>query len=165
MAEIDLFEKLTLSQIARWLDLHPFDVARVLGHEGALPARLSFDEGEVDHIRNLSGVETWWDGGSLPITDNSRGRGLVRSLAHKLLHRGEERSTRADNLTRGLEGDDQSLVRRVVNQLIRDGVLASLSSARGLEVMVARGQLGLLESIAEGRDIPKSLEALAGPGQ
>lgn len=160
MADIDLFEQLTLSQIARWLDLHPFDVARVLGHSGGLPARMAFDEGEVDRIRSLAGVETWWDGGQLPIQDDNRGRALVRSLAYKLLNRSEGRSTRGDNLSRGLDGDELALARRAVNQLIREGVLRSVPTPRGLEVEVAAEKRPLLETIVDGRDIPKNLEAL-----
>lgn len=162
MADLDLFEQLTLSQIARWLDLHPFDVARVLGHSGALPTRMAFDEGEVDRIRSLAGVETWWDGGQLPIQDDNRGRALVRSLAYKLLNRSEGRSTRGDNLSRGLDGDELALARRAVNQLIREGVLRSVPTPRGLEVEVATEKRPLLETIVDGRDIPKNLEALWG---
>ncbi len=160
MAEAELFEKLTLSQIARWLDVHPFDVARVLGHEGGLPAQLSFDESEVDRIRSLTCVETWWDGGPLPVQDPLRPRALLRSLALKLLQRPEGSLVRADNLARGLEGEELTLVRRAVNQLIRDNVLVGTSTARGLEVSVAPDHRDLLQSVAEGRDIPKPLEAL-----
>lgn len=160
MAELELFERLTLSQIARWLDIHPFDIARVLGHEGGLPTRLSFEETEVDRVRALARVETWWDGGTLPVSDMNRRRALVRALAYKLLQRAEGNPSRADNLARGLEGDEQTLVRRAVNQFIRDGVLTSASTARGLEVSVSPSHRALLQSIAEGRDIPKHLEAL-----
>lgn len=160
MAEAELFEKLTLSQIARWLDVHPFDIARVLGHEGGLPPKLSFDESEVDRIRALTSVETWWDGGPLPVQDENRSRGLIRSLASMLAQRPDGSTSRADNLARGLEGDEQTLVRRAVNQLIRDGVLLGMSTARGLEVSVAPEHRALLQSVAEGRDIPPALEAM-----
>lgn len=160
MAELELFEKLTLSQIARWLDVHPFDIARALGNAWELPSRLSFEETEVDRLRNLVGVETWWDGGALPIQDDSRRRALVRSLAHKLRAREAGRSTRADNLARGLDGEEQSLIRRAVNQFIRDGVLVSTSTARGLEVEVSPESSRVLDALVDGRDIPKHLEAL-----
>jgi len=160
MAEVDLFEKLTLSQIARWLDVHPFDIARVLGNEGRLPVKLSFDESEVDRIRALAHVETWWDGGALPVADDNRRRALVRALAHKLAARPDGESSRADSLVRGLEGDELMLVRRVVNRFIQDGLLSSHSTVRGLEVSVIPSQRATLQSIAEGRDIPKHLEAL-----
>ena len=34
MATLDLFEKLHISQMAQSLDLHPFEVARLLGQDG-----------------------------------------------------------------------------------------------------------------------------------
>lgn len=160
MAEVDLFEKLTLSQIARWLDIHPFEIARVLGHEGGLPAQLHFDESEVDRVRTLTCVETWWDGGPLPVNDANRRRALIRSLAWKLLRLPEGGTARADNLARGLEGDELVLMRRAVNQLIRDGALQGISTARGLEVGVATSHRAMLQSVADGRDIPETLEAL-----
>lgn len=160
MAELDLFEKLTLAQIGRWLDVHPFDIVRVLGAEGRLPEQLAFDDAEVDEIKALTGVETWWDGGSLPVADDNRRRALVRALAHKLLERADGQLTRADNLTRGLEGEDQATVRRAVNQLIREGELVGQPTSRGLEVCVNPDRRGILQSISEGRDIPKQLEAL-----
>lgn len=160
MADVDLFEKLTLSQVARWLEMHPFDIVRVLASEGGLPQRLAFDEGDVDRIRALAGVETWWDGGGLPVADDNRRRALVRSLAQKLVARGDGRPTRADNLSRGLDGDEAALVRRAANQLIRDGLLSSAATARGMEVQVNANQRASLEAIAEGRDLPRALEAL-----
>lgn len=160
MADLELFEKLTLAQIGRWLDVHPFDIVRALGATGPLPDQLSFDEGDVDRIKELTGVETWWDGGPLPVPDDNRRRSLVRSLSHKLLERADGRLTRADNLTRGLDGDELTTVRRAVNQLIRDGHLVSQSTHRGLEVEVNPDRRGALQSISDGRDIPKQLEAL-----
>lgn len=160
MAELELFEKLTLRHIGRWLDVHPFDIVRVIAVEGGLPPQLAFDEYDVDRIRERTGVETWWDGGALPVSDENRRRALVRSLIHKLLENADGRLTRADNLTRGLEGDDQATVRRAVNQLIRDGQLLSQSTSRGLEVCVSPDHRAILQSISEGRDIPKQLEAL-----
>ena len=59
MAELELFEKLTLRHIGRWLDVHPFDIVRVIAVEGGLPPQLAFDEYDVDRIRERTGVETW----------------------------------------------------------------------------------------------------------
>jgi hypothetical protein len=47
-----------------------------------------------------------------------------------------------------------------VNRFIQDGLLSSCSSVRGLEVSVIPSQRANLQSIADGRDIPKHLEAL-----
>ena len=128
MSSMDLFRKLTLSEVAQQLQLKPFDIARILGQTGGLPDILLFSDELVADIRKKAGVEIWWDEDPLPIEDDNRSRALVRSLAHKLLQHERDGgvSTRADNLFRGLEGADQLLIRRAVNQLIREGLLLSL---------------------------------------
>ena len=60
MSTLDLFEKIRVSQIASSLDLHPFEVARLLGQVGGLPRTLAFDQEDIDRVRELAGVETWW---------------------------------------------------------------------------------------------------------
>jgi hypothetical protein len=162
MSGVDLFEKLTLSQVARWLDLHPLELARVLGSEdGGLPGDLRFVDGDVDRLRDLAGVETWWTG-DLPVPDSVRGRALVRSLAHHLATRvdGPGWCTRADNLYRGLEPADQWVVRRAINVLIVEAILVSTSRASGLHVGVGEDGRDRLRSIADGTDVPESMEAL-----
>lgn len=161
MSSADLFEKLTLTQVARWLDLHPCEVARIIGHQGAVPPDLRFEESAVDELREAAGVQTWWVG-DLPVDDDVLGRALVRSLAALISEKAtsDDWTTRADNLFRGLEPADQWVVRRAVNQLIREGVLLSVSRATGLHVSLAPGARGRLEGLADGTEVPASLEAL-----
>lgn len=162
MSGADLFEKLTMGQVARWLDLHPFELARILGTvDGGLPRDLRFDDSDVDRLRDLAGVETWWTG-ELPVDDSIRGRALVRSLARHIADRCERDDwlSRADNLFRGLEPADQWVVRRAVNHLIVDGVLVSVSRSTGLHVRLAEDGLARLQALADGSEIPESMEAL-----
>lgn len=162
MSGTDLFEKLTFGQVARWLDLHPFDIARVLAaRDGGLPSDLRLDDAQVDRLREMAGVETWWSG-EPKAQDSVRGRALVRSLAGLLLERAVEPAFigRADNLYRGLEPADHWVVRRAVNQLILDGVLVSVPRASGLHIALAEGATATLKGIASGAEIPASLEAL-----
>lgn len=162
MSGADLFEKLTMGQVARWLDLHPVELARILGTEdGGLPRDLRFVEGDVDRLRDLAGVETWWHG-ELPVGDSVRGRALVRSLAHHLASRASDPAwfTRADNLFRGLEPADQWVVRRAVNHLIVESILVSVSRSSGLHVQLGDGGRQRLQAIADGSGLPASMEAL-----
>ncbi|NOY27089.1 MAG: hypothetical protein GXP62_14570 [Oligoflexia bacterium] len=162
MPGVDLFEKLTLGEVARWLDLHPFDLARILGTvDGGLPQDLRFSHGDVDRLRDVAGVETWWTG-DLPIADEIRGRALVRSLASHLVirARGDDWICRADNLFRGLEPADQWVVRRAVNLLIVKGVLVSVSRATGLHVRLSSDGRRRLQALSDGTDLPESMEAL-----
>lgn len=162
MAALELFESLTVTEIARWLDLHPFDVARVLGTADRLPASLRFEQDAVDAVRDLAQVETWWDDGEPVVRDEVRGRALVRSALKLLLDHGAggDAPARADNLFRGLEPADQWLVRRAVNVLIRDGVLTSVPRASGLAIRVDGGQREVVRAIVDGQNVPESLEAL-----
>ncbi len=162
MSTLDLFEKIRVSQIASSLDLHPFEVARLLGQVGGLPRTLAFDEADIDRVRELAGVETWWGSNAPKIEDDVPGRALVRTAAQMLLDRDVvgEQTTRADNLFRGLEPADQFVVRRAVNHLIREEVIKSIPTSQGLHLQVDEGQVSVLRGIADGSKIPSSLEEL-----
>lgn len=162
MSTLDLFEKIRVSQIASSLDLHPFEVARLLGQVGGLPRTLAFDQEDIDRVRELAGVETWWGSNAPKIEDDVSGRALVRTAAQMLLDRDVvgEQTTRADNLFRGLEPADQFVVRRAVNHLIREEVIRSIPTSQGLHLQVDEGQVSVLRGIADGSKIPSSLEEL-----
>ena len=162
MSTLDLFEKIRVSQIASSLDLHPFEVARLLGQVGGLPRTLAFEEADIDRVRELAGVETWWGSNAPKIEDDVPGRALVRTAAQMLLDREVvgEQTTRADNLFRGLEPADQFVVRRAVNHLIREEVIKSIPTSQGLHLQVDEEQVGVLRGIADGSKIPSSLEEL-----
>ncbi len=162
MATLDLFEKVRVSQIAASLDLHPFEVARLLGQAGGLPYTLAFDQADIDRVCELAGVETWWGSNAPSIDDDVPGRCLVRTAAQMLLDREVVggNTTRADNLFRGLEPADQFVVRRAVNHLIREEVLKSIPTSQGLHLQVDADQVKVLQGIADGSKIPSSLEEL-----
>jgi hypothetical protein len=71
-----------------------------------------------------------------------------------------DNTTRADNLFRGLDPADQFVVRRAVNHLIRDEVLTSIPTSQGLHLRVDTAKVSILQGIADGSDIPSSLEEL-----
>lgn len=162
MSTLDLFEKLHVSQIADSLDLHPFEVARLLGQADGLGRTLSFDKTDIERVRKLAGVETWWGSGKDNVVDEDPARSLVRTAAQMLIDRNVvgENTTRADNLFRGLESADQFVVRRAVNMLIRDGILRSIPTAQGLHLRVDKEKVKLLKKIADGSSIPNSLAEL-----
>ena len=161
MTSIDQFERLRLEDIARELDLHPFEIARILGQQG-LPSVFEFSSDMTEEVRRLAGVEVWWTSRNGTVKDANRSRGMVRSLAKMLIEhdKKQQNSTRADNLFRGLDGADQLLIRRAVNQLIREGILRSIPTANGLHVRVDPVQQDTLAGIANGSEIPDSVESL-----
>ena len=162
MSTLDLFEKIRMSQIASTLDLHPFEVARLMGQAGGLPRTLAFEQADIDRVQDLAGVETWWGANAPKIDDAIPGRALVRTATQMLIDRGivDDNTTRADNLFRGLEPADQFVVRRAVNHLIREEVLQSIPTSQGLHLKVAGGKLNVLQGIADGSKVPSSLEEL-----
>jgi len=162
MSTLDLFEKLRVSQIAGALDLHPFEVARLLGQADSLGRTLAFETEDIERIRKLAGVETWWGSGKDNVEDEVPGRSLVRTAAQMLIDRDVvgENTTRADNLFRGLEPADQFVVRKAVNQLIREEILRSIPTSQGLHLRVDKDKVKTLKKIADGTGIPASLEEL-----
>ncbi len=139
MAGLELFQRMSVEQVAKWLELHPFEIIRVLVADGSLPSDLKLDAGAVERVRVAGGLETWWNGAPAPQGNESAARALVRGLLGLLVEKGyiEPKHVRADNLFRGLDADQQRVLRRSVNALIRGGVFTSAMSSTGLTVAVA----------------------------
>ncbi|MSQ00599.1 MAG: hypothetical protein EXR71_01740 [Myxococcales bacterium] len=139
MAGLELFQRMSVEQVAKWLELHPFEIIRVLVADGTLPSDLRLDAAAVERVRVTGGLETWWNGAPTPQGNETLARALVRGLMGLLLEKGyvEPNHVRADNLFRGLDADQQRALRRSVNALIRGGVFTSAMSSTGLTVAVA----------------------------
>lgn len=153
-------ERLSLSAVAQALGMHPFDVARVLGHSGELPPGLRFEPADVSRVRELAGVESWWAGDELlPLSDPDRTLSLLQSLAGKLVDHDlvAGRWTLAENLLRGLGPADVVRLRRVVNGLIRARMLRSRASLRGVEASVDADWRDIVLNIAAGGQLPQAL--------
>jgi len=107
MTGVDAFRKMTVGQVARWLELHPFDVVRLLAAEGVFPRDLQLDTSHVEAVRRRGGLETWWEGRPAEVPGEAYPRTLGKALVRQLLDRGvvEPTATRDDNLFRGLASD------------------------------------------------------------
>jgi hypothetical protein len=153
-------ERLSLFDVSRAVGLHPFEVARILGHTGELPPSLRFESVEVSHLRQVAGVEVWWgDAESLPENDPERTDSIAENLATGLVERdlGSQHTVRADNLVRGLGPADAARARRVINGLIRAGVLRTHASWRGLQLGLDPTWRGRLVAISGGEPFPAEL--------
>lgn len=141
MRQVEVLRRLRLDEAARWLELHPFDLVRLLALHDQLAPDLRLDGDDVETVRRLGGLETWWEDAPKPEPGESPARSLLRALVAKILVRSlvEPNATRADNLFRGLGPDAQLLLRRAVNLLIRERYLVSRMSAEGLLVSVRAG--------------------------
>lgn len=154
--------RLSLDEVAGALELHPFDVARILGHRAELPPGLRFTADDIDRVRMLAGIEQWWGGTSgIPSADPARSEALLRALAKMLVQRDRvgDRTTRADNLLRGLGADDRRRVRRLINALVKGKVLRTEASWRGLQVAVESEWADGLSRLAGGEPIDVVLPA------
>lgn len=152
-----LLKKLRVDQVARWLEIHPFEVIRTLVRADALPDDLRLDTQDVERVRERGGLESWWDRSGPPLSDPD----LVGALIEKLLIRLPDgvAATRSDNLFRGLDGHRQIFLRRVVNQLVRTGYLDIVMTASGLSVSLRTGSREALGALAAS---PTDLLALVG---
>jgi hypothetical protein len=142
MANTEMFQKLTLQDLARWLELHPYDIVRILVAADALPDDLRFESGDVDRVRELGGIEAWWADAPAGAEDEA---GLRAALVKQLNERGafgDEGATRFDNLLRGLGPDHQVAMRRVAQQLIKEHHLVTRPTATGLQVFAPEDQRG-----------------------
>ncbi len=151
MAGLELFQRMSLDQVAKWLELHPFEVVRILVADGTLPPDLRLDSADVERVRARGQLETWWEKPPTAEEGESPDRALVRALLRELVSRGlvEPQAARADNLFRGLDADQQRLLRRAVNALIKEGCLYSQMSALGLSVGVRLAAADSVRQFAE----------------
>lgn len=138
MNPADLLRSLSIDAAASRLEVHPFDVARILTVDGPLPADLVLDAASFTRVRRAGGLQGWWSraesGASIP--SNASAPEVVRVLLREMLARGvvEPAGTRADNLFRGVSPEVQRILRRAVNALIGEGYLSSRMTPTGLSV-------------------------------
>lgn len=154
MAGMDAFRRLTVSGAARHLEIHPFDVIRLLVADGGtLPADLRLDAEHVDRARARGGLEHWWETPPMAFPEEPPVRALVRAIVRRMLDRDlvDPHATRADNLFRGLDPETQVQLRKAVNLLIREQLLTSRMAAEGLLVALHPGAMEQLAAVAAGR--------------
>lgn len=134
----------SVARAAEALELHPFEVVRLLAIGPGLPTDLQLRREHVARVVELGGLEAWWEEGRPPTPAD------LRPLARALLARKviEPRWTRADNLFRGLDAEGQIGVRRAVNGWIRSGAMGSRWTGRGLEVAVRADAVEAFERFA-----------------
>ena len=162
MASFDPFQKMRVVDIARNLGIHPFDVVRILTVKDAFHPTLRFDQADLEKVRSYGGVETWWTGDHKVEDDPIRARGILRSIVREMVRRRlvGDRTTRADNISRGLEPEDEVIARRALNHLIQEHLLRTHSTPMGNHISIVPEQLPVMESLADGRAMPAGLAAL-----
>jgi hypothetical protein len=148
--DLEALRPWSVARAAAALELHPFEVIRVLVAEGGVPVDLRLRPEDITRVVRAGGLEAWWAVGSESTTSAAV---LVSELARQLLARGivDPVWTRADNVFRGLDPRAQAAVRRAVNAWIRSGAMGSRMSARGLELTVRATGANELRALADGQ--------------
>jgi hypothetical protein len=162
MANIDLFRRRNLTEVARHLEVHPFDLARYLGANKQLPPRLQLDAEAVEQLESELGIRTVWAEEGPQVHEPNPRRRLLRELAGRLLDANFTHSHRADNWYRGLVEEQQVLITRAVNLMIELDLLQSASTPAGLHIRVNEAAREQIELIFSGSDIPDVFNELWG---
>ena len=162
MAPIDKFQKLRIVDIARWLGIHPFDVVRILTVNDAFKLSLRFEKHDLEKVRVLGNIDTWWEKEHHIEEDTIRARGVLRSIVREMVRRRlvGENTTRADNIYRGLGAEDEAIARRALNLMIQEHLIRSVSTPMGNHISIVPEQFKVMEDLANGRVMPAGLAAL-----
>lgn len=167
---------MSLSDAARHLGVDPFEVVRLLvaagGEAGAghgWPTSLHLSHEQAEALRASAGIEHWWQDAPPPADDNPL-RSAVLGAVQQLVSRGlvGERTTRLDNLWRGLGYEQQVAIEQAVMVLLEEAKLVTAASPRGVQVSIAPGAEKELEQLASGEAEHAGLAAVwsstAAPG-
>lgn len=158
----DLFQYFSLSEAAVQLDIHPFDIARYLSiQKGGMPVELRLSQQQIVQIAEGMGLQNWWSE-PMVLEDDDSERLLVRELARRILEADWSRPTRADNLNRGLSGQEYTFVRRLINGFIKCHLLLPKSTLTGLVIQKGTHSewTATLEGIVTGVEFPSEIASV-----
>ncbi len=154
---LDLFKHPTLAELACELEIHPFEAVRILSLSGPLPKSLRFTTEDLDRLRELGALEEWWVAGDLAedAGDDDRLVALAKKLTDRDLVNGK--TTRMDNLYRGLEAPHREALERLARRLLQRRVLTARATAAGMHVSIGEGGDGVLQRLADGAQADQEL--------
>lgn len=154
-----------LNEVSRRLGVDPFETVRLLvatGHD--LSGPMAFSEAIVETLQEQGGVHaSWWDPAALP-TGDGRSVALVHQALKALLDKGYigDKTTRMDNVWRGLSFEDQSLLQQALTVLTEEGLVRCVGTPVGLQVAVDAFKEAAVKGIASGKKQSAGLDALLG---
>jgi len=152
-----------LHATARELQVHPFEVVRLQVLSGAPLDQLAFDDPSIGRLREFGRLETWWEDGAdaLPEDDNASRR-VVRGMLDAMVQREHvgEKTTRLDNLWRGLPADHVEVAEQAVMVMHELGMLASVATPAGMQVAVHPDALENVKDVVARGNAPDALAAI-----
>lgn len=146
---IEELRPLGLVEAARRLKIDPFELVRVEVGLGSRLERLTWTADRLATVARDGGIEAvWLDPQNLSPNPLVR----VREAFGELGRRGfvGSKSTRLENLTRGLSLGEAERVRRAAPALAEEGLLLLSAGALGAAISVKPGAEGKLAAIAAG---------------
>jgi hypothetical protein len=155
---LEALEPMDLHAAAQVLGVHPFEVVRLQVMSGSgVGSTVARDT--LDTLRTFGKIEDWWSGRSLPAGET--GPAVARSVVGLLLERDRigDRTTRLDNLWRGLGAEERDLAEQVVHVLQDLGVLTTIFTPAGVQASVHPEQLEVARGIAAG-NLPREITSI-----
>ena len=158
---IEEFRSSGLVAAAQKLGVNPFELIRLSVALEEPTADLRFASDALEKIGTKAGIRSLWSEHSLPQA-SSPIEAAIRGAAGLLLELGfvGNSTTRLDNLSRGLTGDQQEAVDEAAALLAEDGAFLLITSPAGLQVSVAPGHEGTVRALADGSSAPDAVRAL-----
>lgn len=151
-------------EVAHRLDLDPLEILHLLVEADSLPGDLRFDEADAERLQELAGAEWWWAEGEPFLADDDPGPDMVRAILEEIVARGfvGGRSTRRDNLLRGIGSDRRLVAEDAVAALISAGWLAESQRQTGSMVTLPQARLAEAQVFLEGGLVPIDLAVRLG---
>jgi hypothetical protein len=155
-------QPLTVSELARRLDVEPFEVVRLLVAAGKPRDTLLFADDATAALAAYAGIERWWEALPEPVDGADPRKTLLQHCLRRLLagkYIGDRR-TRQDNLWRDLPRDLREFMKDAVEVLIEENVLHLRAEATGLQISVRAEASERAKAMSEGKELVEDLRRL-----
>ena len=115
----------------------------------------------ISQVAEGMGLQNWWSE-PMTIEDENPKKLLIRELSKRILEADWSNATRADNLNRGLAGQEHAFVRRVINAFIKCQFLTPNSTLTGLSIQKGAHPNWdrVLSTMVDGSSFPEEITIL-----
>jgi hypothetical protein len=123
---------------------------------------LTHTDSDLARLREFGEIETWWDGDAGLPDDASPSRRVVRGMLDAMLQRDRvgDKTTRVDNLWRGLPAEHTETAQQAVMVLNELGFLALVATPGGMRASVHPDALDTIKDVVARGNAPDALAAL-----
>ena len=159
---LDNLKPKTLSSLAREWNSNPFELLRLRVMSQSDLSTLTMSSKHAEQLRVFSGIEILAERIPNGVESGLSGHLWVQPLVGLLLEDGYvgEQTTCIENVWRGLSPDDVTIVKKIVQLLIQEGILIVYSSITGVQVAVHGAAVDRAKAFVSGEVIPTALSYL-----